>query len=82
MSNRDAIRRAYLLTSDTDLWPISRVIYDLPADRDVLSLNAFCCKPFEHKRKSYHMIPMSNIGARISTWRNLSDRSACTSLLD
>ena len=72
--NSDVMDNIYLLTTDADVWPISRNIYDLPANVDVLSVNAFCCGMFKHRRKTYRMLPMSNIGARIGTWRDITYR--------
>ena len=72
--NDDVMDDVYLLTSDADLWPISRSIYDLPDGVDVLSLNAFCCGTFKHGASTYQMVPMANVGARIATWRNLTHR--------
>ena len=61
----------YLVTSDADLWPLARDIYLLPADGQtaVLCLNAFCCGHFVHNGRSYPMLPIGNIGMRVSTWR-------------
>ena len=73
--NRDVIDNVYLVTSDADLWPISSSVYDLPDGVDVLSLNAFCCSSFKHGTRTYQMLPMSNIGARIATWRQLTHLS-------
>jgi len=75
----DVIDDAYLVTSDADLWPISDGSYDLPVaaggsggGADVLSLNAYCCGRFQHRNETLTMIPMANVGARASTWRNLT----------
>ena len=73
-SNRDVMDNVYLVTSDADLWPISSSVYDLPDGVDVLSLNAFCCSSFKHGTRTYQMLPMANIGARIATWRQLTHR--------
>ena len=72
--NCSAMDDVYLVTSDADLWPISRRAYDLPAGVDVLSLNSFCCRKFEHRSDNYRMIPLANVGARISTWLQLTTR--------
>ena len=64
----------YLVTSDTDLWPISTSAYNLPDGMDALLLNAFCCGTFRHGKETYQMVPLSNIGARIATWLNLTKR--------
>ena len=64
----------YMVTSDTDLWPISTSAYNLPDGMDALLLNAFCCGTFRHGKETYQMVPLSNIGARIATWLNLTQR--------
>ena len=64
----------YLLTTDADVWPISTTIYDLPANADVLCTNAFHSAEFTHHGKTYKMLSMSTIGARIGTWRNITYR--------
>jgi len=64
----------YLVTSDADLWPISYGAYNLPDGVDLLSLNAFCCGTFQHRVQTYRMVPMANVGATFSTWRNLTYR--------
>jgi len=67
----------YLVTSDTDLWPISDSAYTLPDGVDVLSLNAFCCGTFQHRSQTYRMVPLANVGARLATWRNLTTHRWC-----
>ena len=69
-----AMDNLYLVTSDADLWPISSSAYDLADGVDVLSVNAFCCGTFKHGTHVYQMIPMANIGARATTWRNITHR--------
>ena len=64
----------YLVTSDSDLWPIMHGIYDLPANKSILSLNSECCGYFTHRGANYKMLPMSNIGMRGSTWREVTSR--------
>jgi len=72
--SRDVMDNLYLLTSDADLWPISSSAYHLPDGINVLSLNAFCCGTFKHGAETCRMIPMANVGARVVTWRNLTNR--------
>jgi len=72
--NRDVIDNVYLVTSDADLWPISGNAYDLPDGVDVLSLNAFCCSSFKHDTRTFPVLSVANIVARISTWRDLTYR--------
>ena len=70
----DVMDNVYVVTSDADLWPISSTAFDLPFGADILSLNAFCCGNFKHRSKTYRMIPMSCVGARVSTWQKLTNR--------
>ena len=72
--NSDVMDNVYLMTTDADVWPISRSIYDLPANVDVLCTNAFHSGKFRHHKVTYRMLSMSTIGARISTWRNITYR--------
>jgi len=72
--NNDVMDDVYLIASDSDLWPISNSIYDLPAGVDVVVLNAFCCGTFRHRTETHRMIPVANVGARIATWRKLTFR--------
>lgn len=64
----------YLLTSDSDLWPIHPDIYKLPPNVLMLSLNSECCDPFTHRKVKYRMVPMCNIGMRVATWNNLTEQ--------
>jgi len=73
----DSMGEVYMVTTDADLWPISNSTYDLPTAVDVVSLNALCCGSFRRHSAKYRMIPMSNIGARISTWQSLTNRLFC-----
>ena len=59
--------RVYLISSDADLWPISKD-YVLQPGKLILSLNSECCGDFKHGNSSYRMRPMSNIGMQVSTW--------------
>ena len=61
----------YLITSDSDLWPINADKYELPPGKSLLSTFAFCCGYFNFKGKRYRMLPLANIGARVSTWREI-----------
>ena len=63
--NHDVMNNVYLVTSDADLWPISRSAYEPPDRVDVLTLNVL---------RSNETMLLSNVGARVSTWRNLTKR--------
>jgi hypothetical protein len=75
---RTSLEDFYLVTSDTDLWPIAKGFYDLPENRSILSLNSDCCGAFTHDGHPYKMIPMANIGAMASTWSQLTSRWSMT----
>ena len=70
----DIIDSVYLVTSDTDIWPIYGDAYQLPHGKDILSLNSECCGAFKHRGATYRMLPMANIGMRIGMWRKLTRR--------
>ena len=64
-----------LVTSDADIWPVKAATYDLPSDRtSIVSINAFCCGYFKHKRTKYRLLPMTNFVANVTTWRKLIRR--------
>ena len=64
-------REAYVITSDADLWPMQSELYELPTCRDILSVNSNCCRGFKHGGKKYKMLPMANIGMKVSSWETL-----------
>jgi len=72
--NSDVMDNIYLMTTDADLWPISRNIYNLPDNVDVLCTNAFHSGIFQHHRVTYRMLSIATIGARIGTWRKITYR--------
>ena len=59
----------YLLTSDSDLWPIDADKYQIRPGKSLLSTYANCCGDFNHKSERFLMLPLSNIGATVSTWQ-------------
>ena len=62
----------YLITTDTDLWPLKRSMVHMPDNYDLLLAHSHCCSDFEHLNgKFYRMLPISYIGARLSTWRQI-----------
>ncbi|ELU15715.1 hypothetical protein CAPTEDRAFT_201133 [Capitella teleta] len=64
----------YLITSDTDLWPIARELYDPPLNQSIISLNSECCGEFTHHNDKYKMLPIAHIGMNASTWRVITTR--------
>lgn len=71
--DQPGINDVYLLTTDSDIWPINGSIYQLPDSFNILTLNSDCCPPFTHRNVKYRMFPMTNIGARIRTWGKLTE---------
>lgn len=61
----------FLITSDSDLWPLRREHYVPRPNMDIVLVHGGCCGSFQMNNKSYPMYPMSNIGATVSTWRQI-----------
>lgn len=66
------IDNVYMVTSDADIWPIYGDVYNLSPGKRILSLNSDCCAPFNHRRTSYKMLPMANIGMTVRSWRQIT----------
>jgi hypothetical protein len=61
----------YLITSDADLWPLRKEHFIPRHNIDVVLIHWGCCGEFKMNNKSYSMYPMSNIGATVSTWKQI-----------
>lgn len=61
----------YLITSDADLWPLHREHYVHQPGKKLVLVHGMCCGLFDFKGKKYRMYPMGNIGATVSTWREI-----------
>ena len=62
----------YLITTDTDIWPLKKSMVDMPNNYDLLLAHSDCCGDFENlDGRIYRMLPMSYAGARVSTWRQI-----------
>ncbi|KAI9559312.1 hypothetical protein GHT06_016101 [Daphnia sinensis] len=61
----------YLITSDSDLWPLRKEHYVPRPNMDIVLVHSTCCRPFKMNNQSYPMYPMSNIGATVSIWRQV-----------
>ena len=63
----------YIMTTDSDLWPLRKEHYYLPPeiDRQLFLVHSKCCGPFTHDGRSYRMLPMSHIGASVATWKEI-----------
>ena len=62
----------YLISGDADQWPLARHFFIRPPGKDLVLVHAqHCCGNFAHKGKEYQMFPMGNIGATVSTWREI-----------
>lgn len=59
----------YLITSDSDLWPLRKEHYIPRPNKNLVLVHSQCCGFFQWNNKSYPMYPMSNIGATVATWR-------------
>ncbi len=67
----DTMEDTYIITADSDIWPINGPFYMLPRDKKIVSLNSDCCGEVRHKGRPYKMLPMCNIGMTIATWREV-----------
>ena len=67
---------SYLVTSDSDLWPLDGESFILPKNKKILSLNSDCCDPFYHRGEQVKMIPLSSIGMSVSMWRDVMNTTA------
>ena len=61
----------YVITSEADLWPIHREHYTPRPSRQLVLVHGVCCGTFPWNGTSYRMYPMSNIGATVSTWKQI-----------
>jgi hypothetical protein len=63
----------FLMTTDSDLWPLRKEHYYLPKgiNTRLMLLHSDCCRPFRFGGRSYKMQPMSNIGASAATWKEI-----------
>jgi hypothetical protein len=63
----------YLITTDSDLWPLRREHYIPRPGSDIVLVHSACCGYFSGNNKSYQHLPMSNIGASVSTWLQITN---------
>jgi hypothetical protein len=61
----------YVITTDSDLWPIRREHYTPKVGHKIVLVHSACCGNFHWNGTSYTMYPMSNIGASVSTWKQI-----------
>lgn len=61
----------FLITSDSDLWPLRKEHYTPLPKYNVHLVHAGCCGKFTVNNKTYEMFPMSNIGANVGTWKEI-----------
>lgn len=61
----------YVISTDADLWPIHREHYTPHPSRQLVLVHGQCCGHFNWNGTSYRMYPMSNIGATVSTWKQI-----------
>ncbi len=65
----------YLITTDSDLWPL-RMKHFIPRENaSIVLIHADCCGFFNFNNVSYPLYPMSNIGAKVSTWREIMNEN-------
>lgn len=64
----------FIMTTDSDLWPLRKEHYYLPEgniESRLMLLHSDCCRPFKFGGRSYKMQPMSHVGASVATWREI-----------
>ncbi|CAF0783789.1 unnamed protein product [Brachionus calyciflorus] len=61
----------YIMTSDSDLIPISKSYYNTESHDAITVWNAFCCGSYQLKNKNYEMYPMGHIGMKKKHWREV-----------
>ena len=61
----------YVITTDSDLWPIHREHYTPKSNHQIVLVHSACCGNFQWNGTSYTMLPMSNIGTSVSTWKQI-----------
>ena len=61
----------YVLTSDSDLIPISMTYYKVQDYDAIGAWNGFCCGSFNLKNKTYEMYAMGHIGMKTKHWKGV-----------
>lgn len=67
----------FLITTDSDLYPIRKSYYDYMDENALKVWNAYCCEKFIYENEYYEMYPISHIGMKKWQWRevmNLNER--------
>lgn len=75
----------FLITSDSDLWPLRRGHYVPRPGYDLVLLHSDCCGKFSvpwRDDKNFTMYPIGNIGAKVSTWQEIINRNGSTKASD
>lgn len=58
----------FIITSDSDLYPVNKEYYNLLNSNALVAWNAYCCGVFKHEKKYYEMYPISHIGMKKWQW--------------
>ena len=61
----------FILTSDSDLFPINRDYYNFENTYEIRAWNAYCCGKFIYENDQYTMFPLSHIGMRKFQWNEV-----------
>ena len=63
-----------VLTSDVDILPLNRVMYDkVKGKEEIFILNADCCGRFTWNNSRISMQPLTSIGTTLSNWKRLME---------
>lgn len=61
----------YIVTTDADLWPLRRQHFVPRINHSLVLVHSDCCGWFNLQGEAFRMLPMSNIGASASVWREI-----------
>ena len=62
-----------VLTSDVDILPLNKSMYDEVNGTEIFILNADCCGRFTWANSRISMQPMTSIGTTLNNWRSLME---------
>jgi hypothetical protein len=65
----------YIITTDSDLIPVSNSYFNFYNTKAITVLNAYCIGFVDRKRKKYEMFPMAYIGMRKWQWKEVMNMS-------
>lgn len=61
----------FIITSDSDLYPISSTYFNIENSDSIVVWNGFCCGTFKYENKNYEVYPISSIGMKKWQWQQV-----------